>query len=165
MKLLFASSALAIAFAAPAYAQQPANPPVTAQSATEGSLTVQGVEPSKVLGAIETEKLTDQGSAEATATAHTQPPDAKTQVTVDTKVERTPDATVETTTEVITPVSDRPKLDPENPIAPEVQAMVQKKKKYTTADIVQAQLEAIRNTPVVQPTTVITTTTTTPEPG
>jgi hypothetical protein len=43
--------------------------------------------------------------------------------------------------------------------------MVQKKKKYTTADIVQAQLEAIRNTPVVQPTTVITTTTTTPEPG
>ena len=34
-----------------------------------------------------------------------------------------------------------------------------------TADIVAAQLEAIRNTPAVEPTTTITTTTTTPAPG
>ena len=37
--------------------------------------------------------------------------------------------------------------------------------RYTTADIVAAQLEAMRNTPPVEPTTTITTTTTTPAPG
>jgi len=163
MKLLLASSALAIAFAvAPAYAQQPQSPPV---SATEGSVKVEGVAPSQVLGAIDTEKLTDKAEANAVAATDAQPPEAKTQVTVDTQVEKRADATVETKTEVITPVSGRPALDPENPIAPEVQAIVEKKKRYTTADIVAAQLEAIRNTPPVSPTTTITTTTTTPAPG
>jgi hypothetical protein len=168
MKLLLASSALAIAFAvAPAYAQQPQqlSPPVTAESRAEGSVKVEGVAPSQVLGAIDPTKLTDKAEAETAAVADAQPPEAKTQVTVDTQVEQRADATVETKTEVITPVSGRPALDPDNPIAPEVQAVVEKKKRYTTADIVAAQLEAIRNTPAVSPTTTITTTTTTPAPG
>lgn len=149
MKLLLASSAIAIAFAAmPAHAQQ--SPP------NEGSVRVEGVSPAQVLGAIDTEKLTDK------AAAATEPPKADTQVTVDTKVEQQADATVETRTETITPVSGRPALNPENPIAPEVQAVVEKKRRYTTADIVAAQLEAVRNTPPTEPTTTITTTTTTP---
>ena len=167
MKLLLASSAIAIAFAvAPAYAQQPQQP-----TTTEGSVRVEGVTPSQVLGAIEPEKLTDKAQAEASATAATkvtaqqQPPENKAHVTVDTKVEQRADATVETKTETITPVSGRPALDPDNPIAPEVQAVVAKKKRYTTADIVAAQLEAMRNTPAVEPTTTITTTTTIPAPG
>lgn len=162
MRFLLASSAIAIAFAvAPAYAQQ--------SPLTEGSVKVQGVPPSQVLGAIDPAQLTDKAQAEAAATTTTTvsspPPEAKTQVTVDTKVEQRADATVETRTEVITPVSGRPALDPDNPIAPEVQAVVDKKKRYTTADIVAAQLEAMRNTPVTRPTTTITTTTTTPAPG
>ncbi|HEY7797597.1 MAG TPA: hypothetical protein VIA80_02440 [Hyphomonadaceae bacterium] len=171
MKLLLASSALALAFAvAPAYGQQPQQPPVTAETSTEGSVKVEGIAPSQVLGAIETEKLTDKAEAEATAAvsakpADEQPPENRQQVTVDTKVEQRADATVETRTETITPVSGRPALDPDNPIAPEVQEVVAKKKRYTTADIVAAQLEAIRNTPVVEPSTTITTTTTTPAPG
>jgi hypothetical protein len=173
MKLLLASSALAIAFAvAPAYAQQPqqVSPPVTAESTAEGSVKVEGVAPSQVLGAIDPTKLTDKAEAEAATATDAQPqeaktPEAKTQVTIDTQVEQRADATVETKTEVITPVSGRPALDPDNPIAPEVQAVVEKKKRYTTADIVAAQLEAIRNTPPVSPTTTITTTTTTPAPG
>jgi hypothetical protein len=164
MKFLLASSALALAFAvSPAYAQQPqVSPPVTDETAAEGSVKVEGVAPSQVLGAIEPEKLTDKSLDDSTAA---QPPEAGKQVTVDTKVEERADATVETRVETITPVSGRPALDPENPIAPEVQAVVDKKKRYTTADIVAAQLEAVRATPVIEPTTTITTTTTTPAPG
>ena len=161
MKLFLASSAIAIAFAvAPAHAQQ---------VSSEGAVRVEGIEPSKVLGAIDTEKLTDKGDkavVEANLAAEeSQPPENKDHVTVDTRVEQRADATIETRTETITPVSGRPALDPDNPIAPEVQAVVIKKKRYTTADIVAAQLEAIRNTPPVEATTTITTTTTTPTPG
>lgn len=90
-------------------------------------------------------------------------PEPQTSVTIDTTVEDTPSATVETTTEVITPVSERPELDAEHPIAPEVRAIVASKKNYTTADIVQAQHEAMLATPLSKPTTIITTTTTTPK--
>ncbi|MDP3739767.1 MAG: hypothetical protein Q8R02_20435 [Hyphomonadaceae bacterium] len=165
MKFLLASSALAAAFAiAPAYAQQTPKPPITAESATQGTVTVEGIEPSQVLGAIDTSKLVDQP-----APADEQPQvqaqaQAKTQVTVDETTVQTADAKVETKVETITPVSGRPTLDPETPIAPEVQAVVDSGKKYTTADIVLAQLEAIKNTPPVNPTTTITTTTTTPTP-
>ena len=159
MKFFLTSSALVALLAlAPAHAQQ--------QSAIshekEGEITIQGVEPSKVLGAIETEKLV---GGPPTATGEPNPPAAKTEVLVDTEVLQTSEATIATTTEVIKPVSDRPSLDPETPIAPEVQAVVDNKRNYTTADIVTAQLEAVRNTPVVQPTTTITTTTVTPDPG
>jgi len=174
MKFLLASSALvAVLAVAPAYAQQstqPAAPPV-ASLEKEGSLTVQGVEPSKVLGAIDTSKLTDQGvKADASAQVAVQqpvaqPPAAQAQVTVDTKTTQTADAKIETTTEVITPVSGRPTLDADHPIAPEVQAVVNTKARYTTADIVMAQLEAMRNTPATEQTTTITTTTVTPTPG
>lgn len=163
MKFLLASSALAAAFAiAPAYAQQAPKPPVTAESTTEGTITVQGIEPSQALGAVDTSTLVGEP-----APADEQPQvqaQAKTQVTVDEVTIQTADAKVETKVETITPVSGRPALDPETPIAPEVQAVVDSGKKYTTADIVLAQLEAMRNTPAVNPTTTITTTTTTPIP-
>lgn len=91
-------------------------------------------------------------------------PPANTPLVVSkTTVEETPDATVEKTTEIIIPISDRPALDPENPIAPEVQAVVDSKKHYTTADLANAQLAAVIATPPSEPTTVITTTTTTPK--
>lgn len=158
MKFLLTSSAVGVALAlSPAYAQQPPPAPLD----KEGEITVQGVEPSEVLGAIDTEKLVDQPQD----AENTKPPTARTQVTVDTDVLEAADATIETTTEVIKPVSARPPLDPETPIAPEVQAVVDSKQNYTTEDIVMAQLEAVRNTPVVQPTTTITTTTVTPDPG
>jgi len=145
MKRLFASSALAVAFAvAPAYAQPPTTP-----DTIQSNVTVQGAAPSTV--------TTTTGVAPAEA------PRPQTSVTIDTAVTNTPSARVETTTEVITPVSGRPALDVGHPIAPEVQAVVDGKKNYTTADIVKAQHEAMLATPVSQPTTVITTTKTTPK--
>ncbi|MEQ1610350.1 MAG: hypothetical protein ABL956_15495 [Hyphomonadaceae bacterium] len=60
-----------------------------------------------------------------------QTPQSEKSVVVDTTVADTPAAKVETTTEVITPVSDRPALDAEHPIAQEVQAVVDGKKNYT----------------------------------
>jgi hypothetical protein len=164
MRSLLASSALAIAFAVPAYAQVAPAKPATVESTTQGTLIVQGIEPSRVLSSIDTQKLVGE-PAQVTTIAQVQPPEAKTQVTVDTTTVQTPSAKVETTTEVITPVSGRPALDPEYPIAPEVRAVVSSGKRYSTKDIVLAQLEAMRNTPVTQPTTTITTTTTTPAPG
>lgn len=150
MKLALASVALAAVLAAPALAQ----PPV----ATEGSVKVEGVAPEKVLGAIDTTQLVD-----GAATADAEPPTPKTQVTVETEVQETATATIETKTEVIEPVSDRPALDSANPVAPEVQALVEDKPSYTTKDIAQAQLAAVLATPPSMPTTTITTTTTTPK--
>ena len=100
-----------------------------------------------------------------TTLAAPEAPKPNTTVVIDTEVRETPAATVETTTEIITPVSDRPALDPNNPIAPEVKALVDSKKSYTTADIAKAQHEAMLATPISQPTTIVTTTTTTPRPG
>lgn len=146
MKMLLVST-LAVAFAAaPAFAQQPPTAPETSQ----GQVTVQGAEPSAV---------------ETTATVDVATPQPSTNVTVETQVTETPTATIETTTEIAAPASDRPALDPENPRAPEVQALVESKKNYTTADIAKAQHEAMLNTPVSQPTTITTTTTTTQKSG
>ncbi len=87
-------------------------------------------------------------------------------MTIDTDVRETPTAVVETTIATVAPVSTRPALDPANPIAPEVQAVVAAKKNYTTKDLAAAQLAAVLATPPSTPTTTITTTTTTPkEPG
>jgi hypothetical protein len=92
-------------------------------------------------------------------------PQPQTSVTVDTQVTETPTAVIETKTETVSPISTRPAVDPDNPIAPEVKAVVAAKKNYTTADIVKAQHEAMLATPASAPTTVVTTTTTTPKPG
>lgn len=145
MKMLLVST-IAVAFAAaPAFAQQPPTAPETSQ----GQVTVQGAEPSAVV----------------TTTVDATTPQPSTAVTVETEVTETPTATIETTTEIAAPVSDRPALDPANPRAPEVQAVVDAKKNYTTADIVKAQHEAMLATPVSQPTTITTTTTTTQKSG
>lgn len=135
--------------------------PPTVQSSTEGAVTVQGIEPSRVLGAIDTSKLVNQPPpTEQTAEA----PKAKTSLTVDTDTRQTAQAKIETRTEVIAPISDRPALDPDHPIAPEVKVAASKRH-YTTADLVKAQHAAMMATPVSEPTKVIVTTTTTPNPG
>jgi len=154
MKSVLVSATLAAILAAPALAQPPS-------TTTEGNLTVEGVSPEKVLGAIDTEKLIDETPPTETADL----PQPRTQVNVDTTVRETPTAVIETTTETITPVSDRPELDPDNPIAPEVHAVVQSKPNYTTQDLAAAQLAAVLATPAAAPTTVVTTTTTTPKDG
>jgi hypothetical protein len=135
MKSVLVSAAFAALVAAPAIAQPPTG------TTTEGNVKVE-------------EAVTPPVQAQSS-----------TQVTVDTTVEETTTARVETTTEVIAPVSDRPALDATNPIAPEVQALVQSKPNYTTKDIVDAQLAAVLATPPAAPTTVITTTRTTPKEG
>ena len=161
MKILLVSSALAAASVfAPAFAQQASSTTATVESDKSGTVTVQGVEPSKVLGAIQPEKLVDEPSPPTSVEAKT-----RSNVTVETDVEHTPTATVETRTETIAQVSDRPKLDAETPIAPEVQAVVSSGKKYSTQDIVLAELAAMKKTPISTPTTTITTTTSTPAGG
>lgn len=94
-----------------------------------------------------------------------EPPIPRAAVTVDVDVTETPSKTVTTTTEVIEPVSGRGGLDAENPIAPEVKAVVAANANYTTADLVKAQHEAMLATPASLPTTIIQTTTTAPKPG
>jgi len=155
MKSLPATAAVAaILFSASALAQPPT-------VVTAGNVRVEGVAPEKVLGAINTEKLVEDAQPVETAGA----PAPATSVTVGTRVEETATARVETTTEVITPVSTRPELDATNPIAPEVQALVKSKANYTTADIAAAQLTAVLATPASTPTTIVTTTRTTPKEG
>lgn len=156
MKIHLVSAAMAALFAAPAFAQ----PPETA-AAPKASITVEGVDPAEVLGAIDPTKLVDSDAP--AATAQSEPPANKPLVLSQTTVAETPTATIEQTTETIVPISDRPALNPENPIAPEVQAVVETKKHYTTADLANAQLAAVLATPASEPTTTITTTRTTPK--
>ena len=136
MKLALASAALAAVLAAPALAQQP---PATTMA------------PPVAAGSVR-------------ASINADAPQAKTEVTVDTSVEETATATIETKTETITPVQTA-QLDPENPISVEVQAVVSGKPRYTTKDIAQAQLDAVLAAPASIPTTTITTKTTTLKPG
>ncbi len=159
MKCAFASAALAAVFAAPALAQ----PPTTT---AEGSVRVQGIAPEKVLGAIDTEKLVNEPTPETPAPAPAViAPAIATSVTIDTDVRETPTAVVETTVATVAPASTRPALDPANPIAPEVQAVVAAKKNYTTKDLAAAQLAAVLATPPSTPTTITTTTRTTLKEG
>jgi hypothetical protein len=135
MKNHLASAVMAVLFATPAYAQ----PPETA------------VTPKA--------RITVEGATKAPS------PTSTPLVVSQTRVLQTPSATVEQTTETIIPISDRPALNPETPIAPEVQAVVASKKHYTTADLANAQLAAVLATPASEPTTTITTTRTTPKSG
>ena len=136
MKNLLASAAMAALFAAPVYAQTPQT-----SVAPEVAVTVEA----------------PTSETQAALPANTQLVISKTTVEV------TPDATIEQTSETIIPVSDRPALNPENPIAPEVQAIVDTKKHYTTADLANAQLAAVLATPPSEPTTTIITTRTIPK--
>ena len=178
MKFALISAALAAVLAAPAFAQQPPAPTM-APPVAEGSVRVEGVAAEKVLGAIDTKALVDGEASiqptaqpETTATAqatvrasvNAEAPQAKTEVTVDTKVVETATATIETKTETIAPVQTA-QLDTENPIAVEVQTVVSEKPRYTTKDIAQAQLDAVLAAPASIPTTTITTKTTTLKPG
>jgi hypothetical protein len=90
------------------------------------------------------------------------PPNPKMRVTVDKTVKEKEDATVKTVTKEFTPVSGRPAMNPDRPIAPEVKDVVFRKKNYTTKDLVEAQLQAMLATPATKPTTTVTTTTTIP---
>jgi hypothetical protein len=98
----------------------------------------------------------------ACSPAWAQPPQPATELSVQTDVTTTPSAVVETRTEVVSPVQ-KPALDPVNPIVPEVQAVVNAKPNYTTADLVEAAHKAMMATPISVPTTTITTTLTTPK--
>ncbi len=160
MKRVLVSVAIAALLAAPAIAQPPA-----VEAEAVGRVKVEGIAPEKVLGAIDTSQLVDDQPAEDAQPPESSAPEARTEVTVETSVRETPTAIIETKTEVIAPVSDRPALDPANPIAPEVQALVSSKARYTTEDIAKAQLAAVLATPASIPTTTITTNTTTQKPN
>ncbi len=160
MKRVLVSVAIAALLAAPAIAQPPA-----VEAEAVGRVKVEGIAPEKVLGAIDTSQLVDDQPAEDAQPPESSAPEARTEVTVETSVRETPTAIIETKTEVIAPVSDRPALDPTNPIAPEVQALVSSKARYTTEDIAKAQLAAVLATPASIPTTTITTNTTTQKPN
>lgn len=159
MKNHLASAIMTVLFAAPAYAQ----PPSETASTPPASITVEGVDPAEALGAIDpTKRVTSDAPVTA---AQAEPPASTPLVVSKTTIDETPTATIEQTTETIIPISDRPALDPENPIAPEVQAVVDSKKHYTTADLANAQLAAVLATPASEPTTTIITTRTTPKSG
>ncbi len=165
MKLLLASTALAFALAAAPAMAQPPTPAAeefvpAPQAPIEGGVTVQGIEAAKVLGAIDPTELTDKPAIE---TAAVEPPAPRSEITIDTEVVETASAKVETRTEVITPVSAEAPANLENPIAAQVQAVVDAKPNYTTADLANAQLAAVLAMPASLPTTTITTTSTTPK--
>jgi hypothetical protein len=151
MKFVLATTALAAAMSfapafAPASAQEAADQ-ASPPSATEGSIEVEGVKPSRVLGAIDTSKLVapDHGAADA-------PPPAPGQTTTITTIE-TP---AETARPLVTIASVNVPL-------PQEVASVASTGKYTTKDLVNAQLMAMNNAPPLKQPVINTTTITTPD--
>jgi hypothetical protein len=132
--LLLSAAAVAALSLAPAVAQspseRPAEPPVTeaappeeAATADESGVIVQGVEPSKVLGAIDTEKLVDEPQEETAESTES--------------VDHTAEAEIEQSGENI-------EIASAEALPTEVAEVVQDGD-YTTEDLVQAQLASLEN--------------------
>lgn len=172
MKLLAATTALAVVIAASAAANAQTPPPTPEADATKGTVTVQGVPPSKVLGAIDTSKLVDQPSpgekTDAQAKADADPNNLTAQVQAEQSTKplaKTADAKGVTTKPDPNDITHSDHASASTgavgvqtaSLPAEVTATIADGK-YTTRDLVQAQLEAVKNAPpLVQPT--ITTTT------
>jgi hypothetical protein len=147
MKALLATTAIAAAFAfAPAYAQESK---VTAGAAAttssdvskekEGQLTIEGVTPAQALGAIDTSKLVDPVSAAATPGD----PTAKAYIAAEADAPVAPDEKPLQTAGISNEIA---------PISKEVQAVVGSGARYTTEDLVNAQLAAVEAEPTPDPT-------------
>lgn len=145
MKYLLASTALAVAASfAPAFAQEADKPTTSASPPTataEGNVIIEGVEPSKVLGAIDTSKLVDNPTPpleqSADQTARTEPA---------VKPATPPEAIIAASPEANPALKTVASVDV--PLPTEVAAVVEKGK-YKTADLVQAQLLAMNNAPPI----------------
>lgn len=166
MKLLAATTALSAVLAcSPAFAQQSPPAPTPEANATEGTLKVEGIAPSKVLGAIDTKKLVQEESAadakvEVQSTAEVKPePQAPLAKTADAQgVTQVPDPADKTHSDTQSAATADVGVDT-GKLPVEVAAAISDGK-YTTKDLVQAQLSALESAPpLVQP--VITTTVTT----
>lgn len=147
MRVLFVTTALAAAFAfTPAWAQVTTAPPVQpgaadqAPSTTQGELKIQGIEPSRVLGAIDTQKLVNPPAAErqadAAAKVAAEPPVAPT---------KNPDPNDKTGSDVQSASTGAVGVQTAE-LPTEVTAAIADGK-YTTKDLVQAELEAAKNKP------------------
>ncbi len=155
----------------PQYGTQASSQAVTAQSATtgqpgnlSGEVTVQGVKPSKVLGAIDTAQLVDRPSPAPQISSDEKWPAEAHVVSRVVEGDKATGTTV-TTTEVVEPVYPARTPNPFKTISPEAQAAVDAGHDNTNA-LIQAQLDALGKTPPVQPTTtIVTTETTPPRPG
>jgi hypothetical protein len=163
MKLLAATTALAAVFAcSPAFAQTP--PPTPESQATSGSLKIEGVPPSKVLGAIDTTKLVDaqpadEAKAEAQASAEVEKPQEPLARTADSQgVTQVPDPNDKTHSDTQSAATGA--LGVQTAALPEEITEAISDGKYTTRDLVQAQLEAVQRMPVITPTQTGTITTT-----
>ena len=145
MKFVFATTALAAAMSlAPAFAE-PASPPPA-----EGAVTVQGVSPSKVLGAIDTKKLVtpEQGPTDQ-AGPPLSIPEKTTSIT-----------TIEAPLETAKPMVNIASV---NAPLPQEVASVASSGRYTTQDLVKAQLMAMNAAPPLKQPVITTTTITYPQ--
>jgi hypothetical protein len=152
MKILLATTAMAAAMAfSPAFAQEADQQAAPAPKAADGSVLVEGLKPSKVLGAIDTSKLVDENATDQTA--ESSPPLS------------IPEKTTSITTIETPPENARPLVNiaSVNVPLPQEVAQVAQNGKYTTQDLVKAQLMAMNNAPPIQQPVVTTTTITYPD--
>lgn len=153
-RMLIATTSAAVLAFAPAFAQQVTAPPADAPTATvdaetQGSLKIEGVEPSKVLGAIDTSKLVDEQPAPQA--------EAQAEATVDADIDVATSTETEDSDVQVAAAGD---IEVAGELPMEVAAVVADGS-YTTEDLVTAQLEAVQASPAAGET-ITTTVTTTP---
>jgi hypothetical protein len=151
MKLILATTALVAAISfSPAFSQKVSDQQASAAPQADGSVKVEGVKPSKVLGAIDTEKLVKPGSTE-TSSQEGAPLSIPTKTTSVT--------TIETPPETAKPMVNIASV---NVPLPQEVASVASNGKYSTKDLVNAQLMAMNTAPPIQQPVINTTTITYP---
>lgn len=168
MKLIAATTALAAVFAfSPAFAQTP--PPTPEAEATTGTLKIEGIPPSKVLGAIDTTKLATENSADievaddakvevqSTAEVQVQPQEPLAKTADAQGVTQVPDPNDKTHSDVQSAATGDVGVDT-GQLPVEVATAISDGK-YTTKDLVQAQLAALENAPPLEQPVITTTTT------
>jgi hypothetical protein len=150
MKFVLATTAIAAAMAvSPAFAQEASDQQASPAPRTgDGSVLVEGVKPSKVLGAIDTEQLVTPPQDADAAAPPLSIPEKTTSVT-----------TIETPPDTAKPLVNIASVNV--PLPQEVAAVAQNGK-YTTKDLVKAQLMAMNSAPPIQQPVITTTTITYP---
>lgn len=147
MKKLIGGAGLALMLAACATSNSPgASTEVASVESNKGAVTIVGLPASQVLGAIDTTKLV---GSEPDKVVANQPKGAAETPTITQegnvlRVEGVPPAAVLAAIDP-TKLISKPKAEGDGDLPPEVAAVVKNNKRYTTKQLAEAQLNAVRN--------------------
>lgn len=147
MKKLLGGAGLALMLAACATSNSVTPAEIASVESNKGAVTIVGLPASQVLGAIDTTKLVGSAPDKVVANQPKQAGEAPV-ITHDgnvLRVEGVPPAAVLAAIDPTKLISNPKQAEGNRGLPPEVAEVVKNNKRYTTQQLAQAQLEAVRN--------------------